>query len=190
MTARRLLFALPALVLLAAAAGFWAMLAGMQRGSFDPRGVPSALIGKPVPGFALEGLAGSNRPGLSSADVAAAAREGPVLVNFFASWCVPCLAEHPQLMRLAAEGVPVFGINYNTGTQKDPGAVDWLSRHGDPFRRVGVDASGRVAVDFGVYGVPETYLIDRGGVVRWRMAGPITDQILADEVHPLLRRFR
>lgn len=190
MTARRLLFALPALVLLAAAAGFWAMLAGMQRGSFDPRGVPSALVGRAVPPFELGALPGWNKPGLSSADVAAAAREGPVLVNFFASWCVPCLVEHPQLMRLAAEGVPVFGINYHTGTQKDPGAVDWLRRHGDPFRRIGVDVTGRVAVDFGVYGVPETYLIDREGVVRWRMAGPITEQILAEDVRPLLRKFR
>jgi cytochrome c biogenesis protein CcmG/thiol:disulfide interchange protein DsbE len=190
MIARRFLFALPALVLLAAAAGFWAMLSGMQRGSFDPRGVPSALVGKSVPSFALEPLSGWSKPGLSSADIAAAAREGPVLVNFFASWCVPCLVEHPQLMRLAADGVTVFGINYNTGSQKDPGAVDWLRRHGDPFRRIGVDLSGRVAVDFGVYGVPETYLIDHEGIVRWRMAGPITEQILADEVRPLLRRYR
>lgn len=154
MTARRLLFALPALVLLAAAAGFWTMLAGMQRGSFDPRGVPSALVGRPVPPFDLGALPGWNKPGLSSADIAAAAREGPVLVNFFASWCVPCLVEHPQLMRLAAEGVPVFGINYNTGTQKDPGATDWLRRHGDPYRRIGVDATGRVAVDFGCTACP------------------------------------
>ena len=190
MTARRLLFALPALVLLAAAAGFWAMLAGMQRGSFDPRGVPSALVGRPVPSFELGALPGWNKPGLSSADISPGAREGPVLVNFFASWCVPCLVEHPQLMRLAAEGVAVFGINYNTGTQKDPGAADWLRRHGAPYRRIGVDTTGRVAVDFGVYGVPETYLIDREGIVRWRMAGPVTEQILADEVRPLLRRFK
>lgn len=190
MTARRLLFALPALALLAAAAGFWAMLAGMRRGSFDPRGVPSALVGRPVPAFELGALAGWDKPGLSSAHIAAAARAGPVLVNFFASWCVPCLVEHPQLMRLAAEGVTLFGINYNTGTQKDPGAADWLRRHGDPYRRIGVDATGRVAVDFGVYGVPETYLVDREGIVRWRMAGPITEQILADEVRPLLRRFK
>ncbi|MFQ3622379.1 MAG: DsbE family thiol:disulfide interchange protein [Acetobacteraceae bacterium] len=190
MTARRLLFALPVLALVAAGAGFWSMLSGMQRGTFDPRGVPSALIGRPVPAFSLGPLEGSGKPGLSSADIAAAVREGPVLVNFFASWCVPCLVEHPQLMRLAAEGVTVFGINYHTGTQKDPGALAWLRRHGDPFARIGVDVTGRVAIDFGTYGVPETFLVDREGIVRWRMAGPITEQVLAEDVRPLLRRYR
>lgn len=190
MTSRRLLFLLPLLLLAAAGAGFWAMLTGMQRGSFDPRGVPSALIGRPAPAFTLPALEGSGKLGFSSDDLRAAAREGPVLVNFFASWCIPCLVEHPHLMRLAAEGVPVFGINYRAGGRDDPGAVEWLRRHGDPYRRIGVDHGGRVAIDFGTYGVPETYLIDRQGIVRWRMAGPITDQVLADDLRPLLRRYR
>ena len=190
MTSRRLLFLLPLVLLAAAGAGFWAMLAGMQRGSFDPRGVPSALIGRPAPTFTLPALEGSGKPGFSSEDLRAAAREGPVLVNFFASWCIPCLVEHPHLMRLAAEGVPVFGINYRAGGRDDPGAVEWLRRHGDPYRRIGVDHGGRVAIDFGTYGVPETYLIDREGIIRWRMAGPITDQVLTDDLRPLLRRYR
>jgi cytochrome c biogenesis protein CcmG/thiol:disulfide interchange protein DsbE len=187
MTRRQIMFALPALATLGAAGGFYAMLSGMRQGSFDPRGVPSALIGRSVPGFDLAALPNWDKPGLASRDIIAAARQRPVLVNFFASWCVPCLVEHPQLMRLAAEGVPVFGINYHSGSQTDPGAVAWLRRHGDPFLRIGIDLTGRVAVDFGVYGVPETYMVDRQGVVRWRMAGPITPQILDEQIRPLLR---
>lgn len=189
MTRRQVLFALPALATLAAAGGFYAMLSGMRRGSFDPRGVPSALIGRPVPGFELAPLPGWDKPGLASRDILEAASRRPVLVNFWASWCVPCLVEHPQLMRLAAEGVPLFGINYHTGTQTDPGATAWLRRHGDPFLRIGIDLTGRVAVDWGVYGVPETYIVDRRGIVRWRMAGPITPEIDAEQVRPLLRQL-
>ena len=189
MTRRQLMFALPALATRAAAGGFYAMLSGMRRGSFDPRGVPSALLGRPVPEFALAPLPSWDKPGLSSADIAEAARTRPVLVNFWASWCVPCLVEHPQFMRYASEGIPIFGINYHTGTQTDPGATAWLRRHGDPFARIGIDITGRVAVDFGVYGVPETYIVDRTGIIRWRMAGPITPEIDAEQVRPLLRRF-
>jgi len=190
MTSRRLLFLLPVGLLAAAGAGFYAMLAGMQRGSFNPRGVPSALIGRPAPSFSLPPLEGSGKLGFALEDLHEAARQGPVLVNFFASWCVPCLVEHPNLMRLAAEGVPVFGINYRAGGRDDPGAVAWLRRHGDPYRRIGVDLGGRVAIDFGTYGVPETFLVDREGIIRWRMAGPITDTVLAEDLRPLLRRYR
>ncbi len=93
----------------------------------------------------------------------------PVVVNFWASWCVPCIVEHPQLMRLKRDGVPVFGINYK---DKPADAAAFLARHGDPFARLGRDEPGRVAIDWGVYGVPETYLIDRQGIIRWRYAGP------------------
>ena len=189
MTRRQIMFALPALATLGAAGGFYAMLAGMKTGSFDPRGVPSALVGRPVPSFTLGPLPNWNKPGLASQDILSAASARPVLVNFWASWCVPCLVEHPHLMRLAAEGVPVFGINYHTGSQTDPGATAWLRRHGDPFARIGIDLTGRVAVDWGVYGVPETYIIDRRGIVRWRMAGPITPEILDEQVRPLLRQL-
>ncbi|MCU0987211.1 MAG: DsbE family thiol:disulfide interchange protein [Acetobacteraceae bacterium] len=189
MTRRQIMFALPALATLGAAGGFYAMLSGMRTGSFDPRGVPSALVGRPVPTFSLAPLPNWDKPGLASTDILAAAAARPVLVNFWASWCVPCLVEHPHLMRLAAEGVPVFGINYHTGSQTDPGATAWLRRHGDPFARIGIDLTGRVAVDWGVYGVPETYVIDRRGIVRWRMAGPITPEILDEQVRPLLRQL-
>ncbi|MBW8270318.1 DsbE family thiol:disulfide interchange protein [Caldovatus aquaticus] len=164
--------------------GFWALLRGLGTGRYDPRGVPSALIGQPVPDFALPPLEGAGLPGLSAADLRGGL-ERPALVNFWASWCVPCLVEHPLLMRLAREGTPVFGINYK---DRPEDARAFLGRHGNPFARLGADQPGRVAIDWGVYGVPETYLVDRGGVIRWRWAGPLTPPLLESELRPLLRR--
>ncbi len=180
---RRALLVLPALVAGGAGLGFFAMLRGLGTGGYDPRGVPSALIGKAPPDFELPPLEGAGLPGLSAADLRAPGR--PVLVNFFASWCVPCVIEHPQLMRLSREGVPVFGVNY-----KDQPADGrrFLERHGNPYARLGVDGPGRAAIDWGLYGVPETYLVDRGGVIRWRMAGPVTEDTLRADLGPLLRR--
>lgn len=180
---RRALLLLPALVAGGAGLGFFAMLRGLGTGGYDPRGVPSALLGKAPPGFELPPLEGTGLPGLSAADLRAPGR--PVLVNFFASWCVPCVIEHPQLMRLSREGVPVFGVGY-----KDQPADSrrFLEKHGNPYKRLGVDLPGRAAIDWGLYGVPETYLIDPGGVIRWRWAGPVTDDTLRAELQPLLRR--
>ncbi len=109
-----------------------------------------------------------------------------MVVNFWASWCVPCIIEHPQLMALHRQGVPVLGINYK---DRAPDALAFLQRHGNPFARLGADVPGRVSIDWGVYGVPETYIIDRQGVVRWRWAGPITPEIMSSDVQPLLRRL-
>ena len=181
---RRALLLLPALVAGGAGLGFFAMLRGLGTGGYDPRGVPSALLGKAPPDFALPPLEGVGLPGLSAADLRAPGR--PVLVNFFASWCVPCVIEHPQLMRLSREGVPVFGVGY----KDQPGdSRRFLERHGNPYARLGVDLPGRAAIDWGVYGVPETYLIDRGGAVRWRWAGPVTEDTLRADLGPLLRRY-
>jgi cytochrome c biogenesis protein CcmG, thiol:disulfide interchange protein DsbE len=181
---RRALLLLPALVAGGAGLAFLAMLRGLGTGGYDPRGVPSALIGKAPPAFELPPLDGVGLPGLSDADLRAPPR--PVVVNFFASWCVPCVVEHPQLMRLAREGVPVFGVGY-----KDQPADSrrFLERHGNPYRRLGVDLPGRAAIDWGLYGVPETYLIDRDGLIRWRMAGPVTEDTLRADLGPLLRRY-
>ena len=181
---RRALLLLPALVAGGAGLGFFAMLRGIGTGEYDPRGVPSALIGKAPPDFELPPLEGVGLPGLSDADLRAPGRA--VLVNFFASWCMPCVVEHPQLMRLAREGVPVFGVAY-----KDQPADSrrFLERHGNPYARLGVDLPGRAAIDWGLYGVPETYLVDRGGVIRWRMAGPVTEETLRADLRPLLRRY-
>lgn len=181
---RRALLGLPLLAAGGAGLGFWAMLRGLGTGSYDPRGVPSALLGKAPPDFTLAAPEGSSQPSLAAADLRALER--PVLVNFFASWCVPCVIEHPQLMALQRQGVPVFGIAYK---DKPRDALAFLARHGNPFARLAADEPGRVAIDWGVYGVPESYLIDRQGLIRWRWAGPITEDTLRADLLPLLRRY-
>jgi cytochrome c biogenesis protein CcmG/thiol:disulfide interchange protein DsbE len=181
---RRLLLLAPLGVAAGAGVGFLAMLRGMGTGSYNPRGVPSALIGKPPPDFTLPALDGAERPALAAADLRGAGK--PVLVNFFASWCMPCVVEHPMLMRLSREGVPVFGIAYK---DKPEDSQNFLRRHGNPYARLGVDLPGRVAIDWGLYGVPETYLIDKEGIIRWRWAGPLTEDTLRAELQPLLRRY-
>ena len=180
---RRALMLAPLGLALAGGAGFYAMLRGLGTGSYDPRGVPSALLGKPAPAFALPPLEASGLPALSNTDLADL--PAPVLVNFWASWCVPCIVEHPQLMRLSRDGVAVFGVNYK---DKAGDAAAFLTRHGNPFRRLGQDEPGRVAIDWGVYGVPETYLLDRKGIIRWRWPGPVTPEVLDQDLRPLLRR--
>ena len=179
---RRILLLAPLGVAAAGGAAFWAMLDRMQEGRFDPRGVPSMLVGKAVPEFSLPGL--EPHQGFSNADLTAS--PGPVLVNFFASWCVPCIAEAPQLTELQRRGVPVWGIAYK---DRPEATTDFLRRTGDPYERVAMDAPGRVAIDFGAYGVPETYLVDRSGIVRWRWAGPLTDDLLKRELDPLLKKY-
>jgi cytochrome c biogenesis protein CcmG/thiol:disulfide interchange protein DsbE len=181
---RWLLFA-PVGVAAAAGVGFFAMLRGLQTGDYNPRGVPSALLGRTPPDFSLPPVSSVDLPALASADIRAPL-PAPVLVNFWASWCVPCVVEHPQLMRLSREGVPVLGINYK---DRAADAAAFLQRHGNPFRRLAADEPGRTAIDWGVYGVPETYLIDREGRVQWRFAGPITPDVLDRDLRPLLRRF-
>jgi cytochrome c biogenesis protein CcmG/thiol:disulfide interchange protein DsbE len=176
MTLRRLLFLIPVLVFAGIGIG---LALGLTR---DPSILPSALIGKSVPAFDLPPVAGLDRPGLSSADL-----EGQVvLVNVFASWCVPCRAEHPLLMRLADQGVAIYGINY----KDKPGQVDaWLGELGDPFRRIGADQTGRVAIDWGVYGVPETFVIDSKGRIRYKFVGPLMPQDLDQTLLPMLAQL-
>lgn len=175
MTRRQWLLAAPLGAAALGGAGFYAMLRGLQDGSFNPRGVPSALIGRTPPDFALPAVEGSDLPALASADLRGLER--PVLVNFWASWCVPCIIEHPQLMALSRAGVPVLGVNYK---DRAPDALAFLRRHGNPFARLGADPPGRVAIDWGVYGVPESYVIARDGTIRWRWAGPITPEMMGD----------
>ena len=175
MNRRRLLLLAPVGIAGAAGAAFLTMLHRMEAGKFDPREVPSQLIGKPVPPFALHGL--------TSADLAAG---HPVLVNFFASWCVPCVEEAPVLMDLKRQGIPVIGIAYK---DKPQATADFLTRHGDPYARLGADLPGSVAIDWGLYGVPETYLIDGRGVVRWRYVGPLTPDAVVAQLDPMLHRY-
>ncbi|MGI4950349.1 MAG: DsbE family thiol:disulfide interchange protein [Janthinobacterium lividum] len=181
---RRALLLAPFGVAVLAGAGFWTVLGRMRQGSFDPHDVPSPLLGKPVPDFTLPGLAAHQ--GFGAADLLAQLRAGgrPMLVNFFASWCVPCVIEHPELMALSREGLPIWGIAYK---DKPEAASGFVAQRGNPFQRIAADQPGRVAIDWGVYGVPESYLVDAGGVIRWRMAGPITPQIAAEQLRPLLK---
>jgi cytochrome c biogenesis protein CcmG, thiol:disulfide interchange protein DsbE len=168
-------YALPVLLFFGLAAYFaWALLSGR-----DPQQLSSALIGKPVPQFALPALL-PDVPGVSRADLGGK----PVLVNFFASWCVPCRAEHPLLMELAKDpNVTVIGIVFK---DKPDAAAGLLRELGNPYDRIGQDVDGRTAIDFGVYGVPETFLIDAGGVVRFRQPGPLTPDVIDREVEPML----
>jgi cytochrome c biogenesis protein CcmG/thiol:disulfide interchange protein DsbE len=132
---------------------------------------PDVMTGKPVPAGEIAGIA----PALL--------REGRVIVNFFASWCAPCAEEQPLLAHIAAEArVPVVGIAY----KDDPQAIiDWLTAHGNPFAAVGYDAAGAAAINWGVYGVPETFLIE-GGVIRWRHVGPLTVDVYRRDLAPRL----
>jgi len=181
---RRWMLWAPLGVVAAGGVGFYAMLRGLGTGAYDPHGVPSALIGHPAPPFALPELAAAGVPGLAQTDLVDMPR--PVLVNFWASWCVPCVIEHPELMRLSREGVPVYGINYK---DKEADAAGFLAQRGNPFSRLGRDQPGRIAIDWGVYGVPETYVVDRGGIIRWRWPGAVTPEVARDDIRPLLRRY-
>jgi cytochrome c biogenesis protein CcmG/thiol:disulfide interchange protein DsbE len=145
----------------------------------DPSKVPSALIGKPVPSFTLPPLPKADRPGLATADL----NSGKVtLVNIWASWCVPCRQEHPFLMQLAKDpSIELVGINYK---DKPANALEFLKSLGNPYARIGVDDKGSAAIDWGVYGVPETFIIDGKGVIRHKKIGPISASDLEKEILP------
>jgi cytochrome c biogenesis protein CcmG/thiol:disulfide interchange protein DsbE len=173
MSLRRLLFLLPVLIFVGVGIG---LAVGLTR---DPGTLPSALLDQPVPTFELPPIAGRDGRGFSSADL-----EGQVsLVNVFASWCVPCRIEHPLLMALAEDGVAIYGIDYKDPADK---AAGWLAELGDPYRAIGADQHGRVAIDWGVYGVPETFVIDREGRIRHRHVGPLQPRDIEQTIRPLL----
>ncbi|MCX7382108.1 MAG: DsbE family thiol:disulfide interchange protein [Alphaproteobacteria bacterium] len=174
MTPRRLLTLLPLAVFLAVAIYFALAL----RPERDTQALPSAMIDKPVPVFDLPSLA--DGPNLSQA---AAAGE-VVVINYFASWCVPCRIEHPVLMALKAQKITLWGIAYK---DKPEDSRKFLAQSGDPYTRIGVDRDGRIGFDFGVYGVPETYVIDRAGHIRKRFVGPLSREIAEHELLPLVR---
>ena len=145
--------------------------------------LPSALLGKPVPEFALSPVLGREE-GLSTQDLM-----GHVsLVNVFASWCVPCRAEHPLFMELSATGeVPLYGINYKDQPEQ---ARAWLDELGDPYTRIGADIDGRAGIEWGVYGVPETYVIASDGTIAYRHVGPISQAVLQETLLPIVRDLK
>jgi cytochrome c biogenesis protein CcmG, thiol:disulfide interchange protein DsbE len=174
---RRLLYAVPAVGFVGLAAIFaW----GIGR---DPSRLPSTLIGKPVPTFRLPPVAGRTL-GLSSDDL-----HGEVsLVNVFASWCVACRFEHPLFLRLAQDKtVPIHGLNYK---DRPEDAAHWLNTLGDPYTRTGADQDGRVAIEWGVYGVPETFVIGADGRVAHKHIGPVDEQTLNETILPMVERLR
>jgi cytochrome c biogenesis protein CcmG/thiol:disulfide interchange protein DsbE len=148
----------------------------------DPREVPSPLIGKPAPAFEL--------PLLQQPDKSFSQKDmlGTVWVmNVWASWCPPCLVEHPVVSEIARSGIaPVVGLNYKDARED---ALPWLKRNGDPFKVIVYDAAGRIAIDYGVYGVPETYVIDRKGIIRYKRVGPLTPEIVQQKVRPLIEEL-
>ncbi len=143
--------------------------------------LPSALIGKPAPALDLPPVEG-NGPGLKSEQI----RGKVALVNIWASWCPPCRLEHPVLMRLAREGVKLYGVNYK---DRPEAALAFLAELGNPFQALGADQAGRTSIDWGVYGYPETFVVDKKGIVRYRHVGPIMPRDLDAKIYPLLKKL-
>ncbi len=149
----------------------------------NPREIPSPFINKPAPAFAIPSL-DQNEASVTDKDFS-----GQVwLFNIWASWCVACLEEHPLLMRLAkTNAVNIVGLNYKD-SRRD--AIAWLGKWGNPYHLIAYDASGDVGIDYGVYGVPETFVIDKGGVIRLKHIGPLTTEVLNDTVVPLITQLQ
>jgi cytochrome c biogenesis protein CcmG/thiol:disulfide interchange protein DsbE len=177
---RRLLFLIPVAI--------FGVLVGYFIWGLDPerdiRAIPSVLIDQPAPEFDLPPITGMDGPGLRRADLAT----GEVsVVNVFASWCVPCRAEHPLLTELAErDGVRLLGINYK---DKPKDARAWLAKLGNPYALIGADEDGRAAIEWGVYGVPETFIVDGAGRIRHKHLGPIDRQALDEVIRPLIKEL-
>jgi cytochrome c biogenesis protein CcmG/thiol:disulfide interchange protein DsbE len=174
---KRLVYLLPLVLFMVLAAYFAVSL----RPGHDSHELPSAMIEKPAPSFDIAGLGDAKPLALDSL------RGHPFVINFFASWCVPCRIEHPLLMRLAEQNhLPLYGIDYK---DKPEDGSKLLATYGDPYRQVGIDRDGGVGLNFGVYGVPETYVIDSAGVIRKRFVGPLSAETVDKELLPLLKQL-
>jgi cytochrome c biogenesis protein CcmG/thiol:disulfide interchange protein DsbE len=163
---------------------FAVLAAFLYRGlSLDPKLVPSPLVGKPAPAFSLTRLEDPDTT-ITDADL-----KGKVsLLNIWATWCVSCRAEHEVLVRLAKTGkVDIYGLNYKDDRAQ---ALRWLQQLGNPYVTNAFDEDGRVGIDWGVYGAPETFIIDRQGIIRHKHIGPLTDQIVRDEILPLVTQLQ
>ena len=174
----RLSYFLPVVIVLALAVIFWSYLGEIRDGK-SIQDLPSALIDKPAPSFKLPGI-GPKDKGFDSTSL-----KGKVsLVNVWASWCLPCRIEHPRIMQLAREGIPIYGINYK---DKVEAAKGFLAELGNPYKAVGADRTGKVAIDWGVYGYPETFVVDAKGHIRYRHVGPIMADDLTNKIRPLIK---
>jgi cytochrome c biogenesis protein CcmG/thiol:disulfide interchange protein DsbE len=174
---KSLRFVLPLLVFIVLLGFLWHGL------SLNPREVPSPLIDKPAPSFQLARL---DQPAkaVSEKDL-----RGQVwLLNVWASWCVSCMDGHPVLLDFSKRNVvPIYGLNYK---DKRDAALAWLTQHGNPYAVSLSDPEGRVGIDYGVYGVPETYVIDKAGVIRYKRIGPVTQEVLAEKILPLVKELQ
>lgn len=179
---RRVLTLAPLGVAAAAGVGFWGMLAGMRQGSFDPRDIHTPAQGRPVPDFALPDQA----PGRGFDAQALRAATAPVLVNFFASWCIPCVVEAPVLAAVGGQ-LPIWGIAYKDAAAD---AAGFVGRSGAAFARLAADLNGLTAIDWGVSGVPESFLIRPGGVIAWHLPGALTQEIVDGTLLPLAAGLR
>jgi cytochrome c biogenesis protein CcmG/thiol:disulfide interchange protein DsbE len=162
---------------------FFVLLGFLFVGLFrDPREVPSPLVGKPAPAFQVQRLH-DEKLAFSPAEM-----KGKVwLLNVWASWCVSCRAEHPLLVDMARRKVvPIIGLNWKD--QRGDG-LKWLGQYGNPYELSAWDIEGKVAIDYGVYGAPETFLIDKQGVIRYKQIGPITPEALKDKIEPLIKQL-
>lgn len=164
--------------------GFVVLLAFLGVGlTLKPSEVPSPLIGKPAPDFSLAQLDTPEQT------FSAQSMRGKVwLLNVWASWCAACLDEHPVLLDLAKSGaVPIIGLDYKDSRDE---ALAWLRRHGNPYVLSVFDARGRVGIDYGVYGVPETFVIDKAGIIRYKHIGPVTSTVVRDTILPLVQELQ
>lgn len=177
---RRLIFIIPLVVFGGfAAATAWYIAAIEQDSQRAPNIIGAGEQNKPVPQFDLPPLL-DDRPGFGTGDFGGKV----IMVNVFASWCVPCRAEHPLITRLGEEGiVPVWGLNWKNDRDE---AVAWLNELGNSYKRIGFDHSGRAGIEWGVYGVPETYIVDKSGHVRYKHVGPLTRNDLKEIIVPMI----
>ena len=176
---KRLVFILPVIAFVALV-GFFAI--GLTK---DPKELPSQLIDRPLPAFDLPGIeaVAGGGPGFANTTLTGE----PALLNVFASWCPACPQEHPVLTRISREGVPVYGIAWKDKPEKTRG---WIARFGNPYRVIAADESGRTAIDLGITGAPESFIVDARGRVRYKVIGPISNEKWDKELKPLMARLR
>ena len=172
---------LPLTIVFAVSVLFAIYLWQIGPGGKDISTLPSAMIDKPVPEFDLAPIEG-RKLGLKSGDL----KSGLSLVNVWASWCPPCRVEHPFLMELAEKGVTIYGINYR---DKPADALRFLRNLGDPYKRIGADTTGRVSIEWGIYGYPETFLVDQTGRIRYRHVGPISSEVIENVFDSLMEKI-
>ncbi|BBC81610.1 MAG: DsbE family thiol:disulfide interchange protein [Acetobacter orientalis] len=182
LTRRRVMMGVPLAGAAVLGVGFWKMLSGMQQGSFNPHDINAPVLNRPVPDFTLP----DQTPGQGFATQDLKALTKPILVNFFASWCIPCLAEMPTLMALK-DDLELWGIAYK---DRPENAAKFLQHSGNPFTRLGSDRDGRVGIEWGISGVPETFLIGPGGIIRWHSATPLEVETIRQTLIPLLAKLK